>query len=327
MHHSPTRWLPVAILAVAACVDGAAPTNPADTADREFQVPGGSSARALGPALEEAKLVPSAQKWGWYLRTTEAGCVKAGRHTVRGSMSMSELLAALCANPLPDDVPFTVVEGWRIRDIDAELVKRGWTQAGEYAKLATDKAVTAPFEVTSPTFEGYLYPETYKIVPAKFSASDLIERQLATFRDRFLAKHPDGFGDRSLHEIVVVASMLEREEPKPANRPMVAGVIWKRLDGGWELGIDATSRYTLPDWNDRKAFLAKLKDPTDDYGTRVRKGLPPGAIGNPAIESLEAAAAPVGSEYWYYLHDANGDLHPAKDAAGHEANRAKYGVY
>nr|MBA2321380.1 endolytic transglycosylase MltG [Deltaproteobacteria bacterium] len=213
-----------------------------------------------------------------------------------------------------------------IREIDAALAEKGWVAAGVYADLATRKAADLPFEITSPTLEGYLFPETYKIVPSRFSAEELIERQLALFRDRFLAHHPEGFGQRTLHDVVVVASMLEREEPKPANRPLVSGVIWKRLDTGWELGIDATSRYTLADWNDRDAFLKLLKDPDDAYGTRVRKGLPPTAIGNPATESLEAAAAPIASEYWYYLHDPQGNLHPARDAAGHEANRTKYGV-
>jgi UPF0755 protein len=309
-----------------ACIDADAPLHPGDAAERIFEIPAGASARGLGPRLVADGLVPSEMTWKMFLRSADGSCIKAGRHAVRGELSLKELLAALCANPLPEDVPFTVVEGWRIREIDAALAAKGWIAAGVYADLAQRKAVPLPFEVTSPTLEGYLYPETYLIVPSKFSAEDLIERQLGTFRDRFLVNHPDGFGARSLHDVVVVASMLEREEPRPTNRPLVAGVIWKRLDRGWELGIDATSRYTLADWNDRDAFLALLKDPADPYGTRVRKGLPPTAIGNPAVTSLEAAAAPVASEYWYYLHDRDGNLHPAVDAAGHEANRTRYGV-
>ena len=78
---------------------------------------------------------------------------------------------------------------------------------------------------------------------------------------------------------------------------------------------------------DRKAFLKKLRDPKDPYNTRLRPGLPPTAIGNPAIDSLKAALAPTPSEFWYYLHDSEQNLHPARNANEHEANRAKYNVY
>ncbi len=314
------------LLGLLSCVDAEAPLHPGDTAERVFEVPAGATARGLGPRLVEAGIVPSEFTWKVFLRQEDGSCLKAGRHLVRGDLSLRALLDVLCANPIPEDVPFTVVEGWGIREIDAALAAKGWIAAGAYAAIAEKKSVNLPFDVTGPTLEGYLYPETYKVIPSSFSPATLIERQLATFSERFLAAHPDGFGGRSLHEVVVVASMLEREEPRPSNRPLVSGVIWKRYDGGWELGIDATSRYTLADWNDKQAFLKRLKDPADVYGTRVRKGLPPTAIGNPVAASLEAAAAPLASEYWYYLHDGEGNLHPAVDAVGHEANRTKYGV-
>ena len=71
-----------------------------------------------------------------------------------------------------------------------------------------------------------------------------------------------------------MASMLEREEPKPEQRPMVAGILWKRIDNKWNLGVDATSRYTLEEWNNRKAFLKKLRDPKDPYNTRLKEVFP-----------------------------------------------------
>jgi UPF0755 protein len=130
-----------------------------------------------------------------------------------------------------------------------------------------------------------------------------------------------------LHDVVVVASMIEREEPNPVHRPTVAGIIYKRLDRNIALGIDATSRYKLVNWEDERAFRAVLKDPADEYGTRVRVGLPPTAIGNPTQSALEAAIRPSATEYLYYLHDKEGRFHGGRNAAEHEANRAKYGVY
>jgi len=193
--------------------------------------------------------------------------------------------------------------------------------------MAEGKTVASPFEVSAKTYEGYLYPETYMVAPGdKFDAANLVKRQLQTFQKRFLAEDTD-LGKRSLDDIVVMASMLEREEPKPKNRPLVAGILWKRIDTNNALGVDATSRYTLDDWNDRRAFLKNLKNPDEPYNTRLKKGLPPTAIGNPTVSSLEAAVSPKESVFWYYLHDADGELHPARNAAEHEANRAKYDVY
>lgn len=325
-----SRWLIVlsVLIGLLACLpDPDAPVSPGDDEPFVFEVPKGSTGGGLGPKLAEAGLVPGELQWKLFLRSANAGCIKAGRFEVHRSMSMNQVLATLCGPPLADDVPFTVVEGWRIIDIDKALADKGWITAGAFTEVATKKAVTVPFEITNPSLEGYLYPETYMVPNGHVDVKRLIERQLATFQERFLSKHADGFGKRTLEQVVIVASMLEREEPRPSNRPLVAGIMWKRVDRNFGLGIDATSRYTLPDWNDRKAFLEKLNDPDDPYNTRKRVGLPPTAIGNPAIESLEAACNPEGSEYLYYLHDAEGNLHPAKDAAEHERNRAIYNVH
>jgi UPF0755 protein len=312
----------------ASCVDAQAPLHPGDDAVVSFEVPKGATGQRVGTLLVEAGLVDAEWTWKLYLRSADAGCVKAGRFELRRSMSLDDVLRTLCGPPLADDVSFTIIEGWRIRDVDAALAAQGLLPAGAYAAVALGKTIDAPFPVSSPTFEGYLYPETYKLPAKDLDPAVLVARQLETFQSRFLTAHPGpDYDGRTLHEVVVMASMLEREEPKPKNRPLVAGILWKRIDANTPLGVDATSRYTLPDWNDRKAFLKNLRDETEPYNTRKKAGLPPTAIGSPTLASLEAALAPEASEFWYYLHDAEGNLHPARDAAGHEANRKRYDVY
>jgi UPF0755 protein len=321
------RLLLLLLVLVAACVDFEAPVDPTRPEPFELEVPKGASASGLTDRLVENGLVPGEWQWKWFLRNTNAGCLKAGRFEVRRNMSMRELLDTLCGPPLPEDVPFTIVEGWRIRDIDAALAARGWIQPGVYIELATTKAVPSPFPIEGPTLEGYLFPETYMVIEKEFDPSAFLQRQLQTFHDRFLVVHGDKLGERSLHEVVIMASMLEREEPTPAQRPIVAGILYKRLAANWKLGVDATSRYTLAEWNDRQAFLTRLRDPDDVYNTRLRSGLPPTAIGNPGLVSLQAAIAPEESPWWYYLHDKNGVFHGAVDGAGHEANRLTFNVY
>lgn len=317
----------VCCLPLLGCIDADAPVNPDDTDVFEFQVAPGATATGLTERLETEGLVPSAFAWRWFLRSVDASCLKAGRFEVRRSLSMRGLLGVLCGPPLPEDVPFTVVEGWRHRDIDAALAEAGLISPGAYSALVLGKGVTVPFEVPGPTLEGYLFPETYRVVPKGFDAGSFLERQLATFHERVVQPAAGDLGGRSLHDVVVMASMIEREEPTPANRPVVAGILWKRLDAGWRLGVDATSRYTLDDWSDRKAFLRQLRDPADPYNTRLRDGLPPTAIGNPGLESLNAALHPEPSDWWYYLHDANGTFHGARDGAGHAANKRTHDVY
>lgn len=313
------------------CVDAEAPIDPGNDTVVAFEVPAGATARGIEGELVALRLIPQGllpASWTWrvFLRSTDLSCLKAGRHEVRRSMSLTELAAELCTSPRAAEVVFTVVEGWRIADIDLALAQQGLLPAGAYAALARRPAEAAPpFAVQSATLEGYLYPETYRLPADGLTAAHLIDRQLQTFQQRFLATHD--LGDRPLHDVVVLASLLEREEPDPAQRPLVAGIIRKRLAHDWALGVDATSRYTLADWNDRGAFLAQLRNPDDPYNTRLRKGLPPTAIGNPSLASLAAALSPVDSPYWYYLHDAQGTLHPAVDAAGHEENRRRYDVW
>jgi UPF0755 protein len=320
----------VIALLLLACLpgDGNVAMDPADDTPVVFEVPKGATGGGLGPKLTDAGLISSEFNWKVFLkRGADASCIKAGKFELRRSMTMTEILAALCGPPLADDVPFTVVEGWRIRDIDQALADLGWIEPGAYAVVATRKDLDLPFPIESPTLEGYLYPETYMVPSGQVDVKRLIRRQLETFQERFLTAHPDGFGGRSLHEVVVVASMLEREEPKPLNRPLVAGIIYRRYDNEIPLGIDATSHYELADWNDRPGLLRALKDPDDPYNMRMRRGLPPTAIGNPVLVSLEAALKPEKSPYLYYLHDKDGNIHPARNAAEHEQNRAKYGVY
>ena len=318
-------WM-VFLLGCMGLINPDAPLHPGQDEPFVFEVPKGTAPGALGDDLVEVGLLSSEFQWDLFLKMNDGSCLKAGKFNLRLSMSLNEVLETLCGVPLADDVPFTVLEGWRIRDVDAALVDKGWIEAGEYATIANNKGVPAPFEVEGPTYEGYLWPETYMVPADDFDPAMLISRQLETFKAKFLDQHSD-FGDRSLHEIVVMASMLEREEPKPEQRPLVAGILWKRIDHDTPLGVDATSRYTIEKWNDRTAFLKKLRDPSDPYNSRERAGLPPTAIGAPTLASLQAAMNPTPSPYWYYLHDHDKVLHPARNNAEHEANRKKYNVY
>jgi UPF0755 protein len=304
--------------------------GPSDAADVEFVVEKGATGQGLGRKLAEQGLITSPLAWRWHLRERGGLSAKAGKHKLSARMTIPEIARALETPPKADEMVIKVIEGWRLRDTDAALTEQKIITPGAYIAAAKDTSkYKAPFPLPARGLEGYLYPESYNVAVEGFTPEKLIQRQLDTFNDRFYTKHKEEIekSGRSLDEIVIMASLLEREEPVPAQRPLVAGILWKRIDKGFPLGVDATSRYELAEWNDRTEFLKKLRDTSDAFNTRHNTGLPPSPIGAATLDSLVAALRPQKSEFLYYLHDANRVLHPSRNAEEHEALRKKYNVY
>jgi UPF0755 protein len=304
--------------------------RPSDESNLIFEVPKGASMLKIGKKLKAEGLIKDVLIWRLYLKKTPLQGVKAGRHNVSKSMNIPQLLTALSGVPLSEDVSLTMVEGWRLKDADEWLSAHKWIKPGEYLKACSSlKDFKIPFPIEGQSLEGYLLPETYRVSKGKLDVGKLIQRQIDAFNERFHKPHESEIKEskRSLSDIVIMASMLEREEPKSHIRPMVAGILYKRLDAKTPLGVDATSRYLLEDWSDRRKFLAQLRNPDDPYNTRRKTGLPPTAIGAPGLESLVSALRPKPNPYWYYLHDADQNIRYGRNGAEHEANRKKYNVY
>lgn len=297
----------------------------------DFEVPKGANARSVAVQLEKVGLLGDTLVFRYVVWKRGGLLLKAGKFHVTRPVSPFDLASALETAPLAEDEPFVVVEGWRIADTDDALVAAGRAAKGEYVKAATSGGAgyTTPFKLPSGSLEGFLYPETYRLPKGHIDARVLVQKQLELFTARIYEPLVTDIekSQRSLSDLVIMASMLEREEPSPSNRPMVSGILWKRIDRGFPLGVDATSRYELASWNDRGAFLVKLRDVNDPYNSRHKKGLPPTAIGAATVSSFTAALRPTPSDFLYYLHDAQKNLHPARDAAEHEANREKYDVH
>lgn len=305
--------------------------EPGAEAPIELRIAKGLSRKGVGHELVKQGLVRNLTIWRVYLRLhPEAPAPKAGRHALSKSMDLGQILVALAQKPLSDDQPLTMVEGWRLSDADEALAKAGKIKAGAYQRAASQvDAYDIAFAVEGTDLAGYLLPETYMMPPGPLDVKNLVQRQLDAFFTRFVKPNEEAIeaSGRSLRQIVIMASLLEREEPNPENRPMVAGVLYNRLDAEHPLGVDATSRFGLDDWSNRRLFLAKLRDPNDPYNTRLRPGLPPGPIGAPSLDALNAALKPKKNAFWYYLHDQDAKIHFAKNAKEHEANRHRYNVW
>jgi peptidoglycan lytic transglycosylase G len=171
-----------------------------------------------------------------------------------------------------------------------------------YAAAAATTAVPRAFRSADrrKSIEGFLFPSTYVFGPSS-TANDLIRLQLAAFESSWKRVEPGG--QRLLrrpYDVLIVASMVERETAAPEERKLVSAVIWNRLAKGMPLGIDATLRYGLGIQGTRPLTAIELRNQTP-YNTDVHRGLPPTPIANPGLPSMQAAAHPAKVDYLYYV--------------------------
>jgi len=197
----------------------------------------------------------------------------------------------------------TVPEG-RSRREAAPLIDKSGVQ-GSYlkasgARRAVARARRLGLPKRSRSIEGFLFPATYEL-KAGSTARDLVDKQLDAFRANFNRIDLTRAKRRHLtrYDVLIIASMVERETPSDRERPLIASVMYNRLKQGIPLGIDATIRYAENNWSGplRKSELER----DGPYNTRVRRGLPPTPIGNPGLTSLAAAAHPARTDYIYYV--------------------------
>lgn len=170
--------------------------------------------------------------------------------------------------------------------------------------------------------EGYLFPDTYFFLP-NTTESTVIQAMRQNFDTHVVIIEPEiASSTKSLKDIVIMASILEREAYNTKDRRMIAGVLWNRLSRGMLLQVDAAFAYTIG----KGTFQLTIADLTSDspYNTYKYKGLPPGAIGSPSLDSLLAAVTPIKSDYLYFLADHRGVTHYCKTYACQVANKERY---
>lgn len=271
-------------------------------------IPAGSSTRDIGNLLADAGVVDSGLFFA--IRATLSGkrdSLRSGPHVLRTDMTYGNAIAALSEQPeaakAPPTVKVTIPEGRSRREIAPIARKAGLR--GDYLTASKRFAgALDPFRYGAPpgtrSLEGFLFPATYEL-RAGAPARDLVERQLAAFRENFAgidlarAKRKNLTG----YDVLIIASMVEREARVARERPLIAAVIYNRLRDGEPLGIDATTRYAL----EKPSGALTQSDLAIDspYNTRKRAGLPPTPIGNPGLSSIRAAAAPANVRYRYFV--------------------------
>lgn len=169
--------------------------------------------------------------------------------------------------------------------------------------------------------EGYFFPDTYFFLP-NATERTVIEAMRQNFDTQTATiTAAVATSGRSLSDVVIMASILEREGRNLQDRRMIAGVLWRRLRLDMPLQADATMIYTL---QRGQAITPKVLATDSPYNTYLHKGLPPTAIGSPSLSSLAAAAEPIDKGYLFYLADSAGVTHYSKTYAGQLANERRY---
>ena len=208
---------------------------------------------------------------------------------------------ATTSKPAPKTKDLLIVEGLtreQIADEVAKNVKGDYMEASDSPPKDFDlKDYDAE---NAPSLEGFLFPATYPIAK-KETAKELVSQQLEAFRSNFDGVDLSYAKSKNLtpYDVLIIASMIEKEIQVPEERKLAAAVIYNRLKAGDTLGIDATIRYYLGNY-DEQLTESELADP-HAYNTRVNPGLPPTPISNPGVASIDAAANPAKSDAYFFV--------------------------
>lgn len=230
--------------------------------------------------------------------------LQPGFYTFTTDMTYYEIIKKLTQGQKQETITVVVPEGFTVKEIVARLAKKTGRPKEDFYEYTLGQGVPQlkppdiPPDVNS--LEGYLFPKTYTFVKKEHPAK-IIKRMVTQFAQETAGLDWSFAQNKGLsrHQIITVASLIEKEAKVPEERPLIAAVIYNRLTKNMPLQIDATVQYALPE---RKEILTnedlKIASP---YNTYQQLGLPPGPIANPGLESIKAALAPAPVDYLYYV--------------------------
>lgn len=287
----------------------------------EVTVGPGESVRTVAGLLERRRVVPSAGAFllwvklrgidrnmqaGEYIFYEREGILSAGR----------KLLAAR-----PIELSFTVPEGLTIEQTARKVAEQVSLDTAVFIGLCRDSKFAEELGASATSLEGYLFPDTYRMAPGA-SAREIIRRMFAQFRQVYGALRVAPAGERySQHEIVTLASIVEKEASLAPEQTHIAGVFHNRLERGWALGADPTVRYALKKFSG-PLRVSELKNPSP-YNTRIHAGLPPGPICSPGRGAIAAALAPLETRDLYFVAKWDGSGAHDFSASNAEHDRKK----
>jgi UPF0755 protein len=279
-------------------------------ADTTIRIEDGTSVTAAGKLLESRRYINSSSWFSFFVSLySDNDGIFAGDYYFAKPIPLSDMAYAISRGEyglVP--IRVTIPEGYSVSQI-AQLFDERFSlfDSSEFTGIAQ---------------EGYLFPDTYFFLP-NADAEIVVKKMMDNFNKK-VSKIDPLFASttRSREDVVKMASILEREGNDMESRRMIADVLWRRLDVGMPLQVDAAFNYV----NGKHTYTLTSDDLFDEspYNTYRNKGLPPTPISNPGLDSIVAALTPIPNENWYFLSDLSGKIYYAKDFDGHQKNRERY---
>lgn len=296
-------------------INGTAPADPANTAQKNFSITKGESVRQVANNLKAEGFIKDPVVFFLYVKQQGLDAkIQAGEFLLSPSMNASEIAAALQA--ATNDIRITIPEGKRAEEV-ADILQQ---YLPNYDDSWRTKLVAQ---------EGYLFPDTYSF--PKDADIDLVITTMTGNFEKKYASIPPGRHSASLSkaDIVKIASLVEREAKNDEDRPIVASIILNRLSSGMSLDIDAGIQYavgTPAKWWPTLDDAAKNIAPESPYNTYTNPGLPPTPISNPGLAVFQAVINAPDTQYVYYITDKNGINRYGRTLEEHNANIKRYGL-
>ena len=280
-----------------------APVSPGSTTHLLVIIPKGVSTQRIGEILARRHLVHSAEAFVLASRLTgTGGRLKSGTYDLSPGQDAEQIAGILAAGKVDTDF-VTVPEGFTAQQISERLADRNLGDAETFLTLVRTQGATFRFEdgfAPPENLEGYLFPLTYRI-PKGTTPRAIVQMMLDGFDTNVVQRYSRR---RDWHRVVILASLIEAESQIDKDRPLIASVYLNRLRRGMPLQCDATVEYALPQHKTRLLFSdLKTESP---YNTYLHRGLPPAAICNPGLASIDAALHPAKTDYLYYVAGPGG---------------------
>src|SRR6266702_535 len=284
--------------------------------------PPGSGIRKLAGELKAAGVIRSS--WQFVLMTRlrgDAHRLKAGEYRFSDDMSPDRILDKIVSGEV-DYQKFSLPEGYSVYQAAELLEQKGYFKKDVFLEKCRDTALLQRLGLKETSAEGYLYPATYNLSRGG-SVEQLLEQMVGQFNKAYATIEAGaGAGRFSRHEMVTLASMIEKEAVSAEEKPLISSVFHNRLRLGMPLQSDPTAVYGVRAFSGRvsKADIQRRSP----YNTYLNKGLPPGPIGNPGRDAVQAAMNPAKTDYLYFVARQDGTHQFSRNLAEHNRSVVRY---
>ncbi len=282
----------------------------------EIKIPEGATFRQAVEILSQEKLMRDKGLFLFIGRISGLDRkIRAGYYSITGSLSPLDIFKMLKRGQIIE-YEITILEGDSLREIAEKLSEKGIIDKKDFTPLSSDEDFLALYDIDAPTFEGYLFPDTYKI-PKGMNPEDAIGMMINRMREKISAKLYARASELGLSErkILTLASIIEKEAVTDEERPLISAVYHNRLKKKIPLQADPTAIYGVKSFRE-KITVKDLRRRTP-YNTYVIKGLPPGPIASPGVKSIIAALYPADVPYIYFVSNDDRSHHFSVTAEEH----------